>query len=140
MKKAIVAGVLVSNDKGQYLLVKKQPGVGPYADTYLTPGGHVNENERIDKAALRELYEETGVKVKNLKKSYFGDDFTQNWKGEKVHFILLMYTADYVSGNLQPTEGDDDDLAEIRWFSTNEIADLNLSPPLRNLFRILKII
>jgi 8-oxo-dGTP diphosphatase len=140
MKKAVVVGVLVRNDKGQYLLVKKPPGIGPYAGTYLIPGGHVDEDEPIDKAALRELYEETGVRVKDLKRSYFGDDFTQNWKGNIVHFIYLLYTAKYVSGNLQPTEGDDDNLAEIRWFSTQEIVSLDLSPPLRNLFQVLKIL
>ena len=37
MKKVVVTGVLVKNDKEEYLLVKKPKGVGPYAGTYLTP-------------------------------------------------------------------------------------------------------
>ncbi len=75
----------------------------------------------IDKAILRELYEETGVAVKNLQRVLFDDDVTENWKGAKKHFIMLLYTSDFVSGNLMPAEGDDDNLAEIRLFSPDEL-------------------
>jgi 8-oxo-dGTP diphosphatase len=140
MKKAVVAGVLVKNGKEEYLLVKKPDGVGPYAGTYLTPGGHVNDGESVESAALRELFEETGVKVTNLEKVMFDDDFTANWSGEMVHLIMMLYRADYVSGDLQPTEGDDDNLEVIKWFTLQEIRNLKLSPPLRKLLEYLQLI
>lgn len=130
LKKSVVTGVLVRNAAGKLLLVKKHEGVGPYAGTYLTPGGGVNTGEAADKAALRELYEETGVKVKNLKRVFFDDDVTENWQGVPRHYIMLMYTADYVSGDLHPTEGDDDNLEVIKWFSKDELDSIPLSPPL----------
>src|SRR4030088_2152295 len=104
--KLVVTGVLVRNAEGQLLLVRKPDGVGPYAGTYLIPGGGVKSGESADSAALRELYEETGVKVRNLRRVFFDDDVTENWQGIVKHFIMLMYTAEYVSGSLQPTEGD----------------------------------
>lgn len=131
MDKVVVTGVLVKNSKGQVLLVKKRDGVGPYAGMYLTPGGGVPDTEHIDDGALRELYEETGVRVTNLKRAYFHDDFTENWRGEMKHFIMLMYTADYISGDLMPTEGDDDNLEIIKWFDKNELSKLPLSPPVK---------
>ena len=67
MNKSVVTGILVRNDKGNLLLVKKPDGVGPYAGMYLTPGGGVKTGEAVDNAVLRELYEETGVKINNLK-------------------------------------------------------------------------
>ncbi len=135
MDKSVVTGILVRRSEGKVLLVKKQEGVGPYAGMYLTPGGGVKTGEPVDEAALRELYEETGVKVTNLKRIFFDDDVTENWQGVKKHFIMLLYTADYVSGDLHPTEGDDDKLAEIKWFSTEEVKRLKLSPPLMRLLQ-----
>ncbi|MEK7094346.1 MAG: NUDIX hydrolase [Patescibacteria group bacterium] len=136
MNKSVVTGILVKNEEGKLLLVKKSGGIGPYADTYLTPGGGVNDGEPIDEAAQRELFEETGVKVRNLKRAFFDDDVTPNWKGDEKHFIMLFYTGDYVSGDLKPTEGDDDNLEVIQWFSVDEIKNLKLSPPLEKFLRL----
>lgn len=135
LKKSVVTGILVSNSEGKLLLVKKPDGVGPYKGTYLTPGGGVNIGEPADEAALRELYEETSVKVRNLKRVFFDDDVTENWQGIPRHYIMLMYTADYVSGDLRPTEGDDDNLEVINWFAKDELGALPLSPPLEELLR-----
>jgi len=135
LKKSVVTGILVKNSDGQLLLVKKPDGIGPYAGTYLTPGGGVETGEAADDAALRELYEETGVKIKNLKRVFFDDDITDNWQGIPRHYIMLMYTADYVSGDLHPTEGDDDNLEVIKWFSKNELGSIPLSPPLVKLLK-----
>ena len=136
LKKTVVTGVLVKNSDGKVLLVRKADNVGPYAGMYLTPGGRVETGEPVDEAALRELYEETGVKVRNLKRVYFDDDVTDNWQGIKRHYIMLLYTADYISGNLRPTEGNDDELEVVRWFSADEVKQLPLSPPLEKLLRV----
>ena len=135
LNKSVVTGILVANTAGELLLVKKPDGVGPYKGTFLTPGGGVNTGEPADEAALRELYEETGVRVTNLKRVFFDDDITENWQGKRRHYIMLMYTADYVSGDLKPTEGDDDNLEVIRWFSHDELTNISLSSPLEKLLR-----
>lgn len=140
MKKAVVTGILVEDQEGRYLLVRKPAGIGPYKNTYLTPGGYINEGETADECVLRELYEETGVKVTNLKRVIFDEDFTENWKGEQVHLVMLLYTATFLSGSLQPTEGDDDHLAQIKFFSVPEIKKLPLSPPLKKLLKFLEIL
>lgn len=139
MNQTVVTGVLVF--KGSHLLlVKKPPNVGPYPGQYLTPGGGVHIGEPIDDAVKRELYEETGVKVTNLQRIVFDDVVTDNWKGVKTHFIMLLYTGEYISGELKPTAGDDDNLTEIEWFSPDHIDQMSLSPPLRKLLKHLAII
>jgi 8-oxo-dGTP diphosphatase len=138
--KSIVTGVLINNSKGKYLLVKKSDKVGPYPGTYLTPGGGVNTGELVDNAALRELYEETGVEVKNLKRVFFDEDVTENWQGVKRHYIMLMYPAEYVSGALRQTEGNDDKFEDVNWFSIDDLRKMNLSPPLVKLLKNQRIL
>lgn len=135
LKKAVVTGVLVKNADNKFLLVKKANNIGPYPGTYLTPGGGVNTGEPADNAALRELYEETGVRVKNLKRALFDDDVTENWQGVKRHYIMLLYTADYISGDLEPTEGNDDIFDYVGWFGKDDLASIKLSPPLKKLLK-----
>ncbi len=137
MDKTIVTGILVKNNDGKILLVKKPDEVGPYAGTYLTPGGGLKIGESADEAIQRELYEETGVKATNIKRVIFDDAVTENWKGIKTHYIMLLYTGEYESGDLKPTENDDDNLDVINWFSPDEVAKLPLSPPLQKLLAFL---
>lgn len=137
MQKSVVTGILVKNEEGKVLLVKKPDGVGPYAGTYLTPGGGVETGESIDEAVQRELYEETGVKATNIRRVLFDDAVTENWNGEKTHYIMLLYTGEYVSGDLKPTANDDDNLEVIKWFSPSELNAIPLSPPLQKLLAVI---
>lgn len=132
-----MTGILVKNAEGKVLLVKKANGVGPYAGMYLTPGGGVKTGESADDAVKRELFEETGVIAANIRRVLFDDDVTENYKGDRTHYIMLLYTGDYVSGDLKPTEGDDDNLEVIKWFTPQEVSRLPLSPPLQKLLALL---
>ena len=128
LKTTVGVAVLVKNAEGKLLLVKKPDGVGPYAGLYTVPSGGLEAGERIDDAVRRELYEETGVTVANLQHFDFVDDVTENWRGDLTHFVSLAYTADYVSGDLRPTEGDDDHLEVIAWFTPEELGQLAIAP------------
>ena len=116
----VVTGVLIFKDKKKVLLCKKPDGVGPYPGCWLTPGGGIENNESLNECAKREVYEEVGVKITNLKKSYVTDFITKNWKGNKVQFIAVLFTAEYDSGTLGSTENDDDRMKEIKWFKIEQ--------------------
>ncbi|MFC1546193.1 NUDIX domain-containing protein [bacterium] len=61
-----VAIALTRNKNGDVLLVKR--GICPGFNKWALPGGFIDMNEKPDKACLRELKEETGIrgKVKRL--------------------------------------------------------------------------
>ncbi len=130
MNISLVTGVLILNDKHEVLLCLKPAGVGPYSDMYLSPGGHLKPDELASVAAVREVMEETGVTTANLQPLIFDEFVTPNYKGNLTHFIALIYTADYISGDLKPSANDDDHMRIINWFNRKQVKNLSLSPPL----------
>lgn len=75
-------GVIVVNKEGQILIGKSTKN----KDSYLLPGGSVDEGETPKEAAIRELKEEVGIEAKALEEASsdeFGLNFiVREWTGE----------------------------------------------------------
>jgi len=84
--------VMVVKDN-RVLLGKRKNAHG--SGTWAFPGGHLEFNESIETCAKREVLEETGIQIKNLRYGpYTNDIFTD----ENKHYVTLFVTADYDSG------------------------------------------
>ncbi len=93
-------------------------------------GGSVDLGEKVEEAAKRELYEETGLVAHSL--SLFGV-----FSGEETHYVYpngdevynidIVYICKDYSGNLIPQKGEVDDL---RFFELSEIPE-NISQPIK---------
>ncbi|MEM5766502.1 MAG: NUDIX hydrolase [Candidatus Aenigmatarchaeota archaeon] len=53
---------IIIEDGGKILLVKRK--IKPFKDKWVLPGGHLEENETVEEAAMRETKEETSLDVK----------------------------------------------------------------------------
>jgi 8-oxo-dGTP diphosphatase len=94
MKKRPLIGVAVIVTKdGKVLLGKRKNAHG--ADTWAFPGGHLEFNETIEECAAREVFEETGLKIKNLR---FGPYTNDIFTSENKHYVTLFVIADHESG------------------------------------------
>ena len=114
LKKSQSAGGVVINNKGDILLVKHNER------TWSFPKGHIKENENIQKAAIREIYEETGItKLKLIKKfnSYQRESFDipPEWK---TIFLFLFNT------NQEEINPIASDVMEASWVKKDEVAKL----------------
>jgi len=94
----IGVAVIVIKDH-RVLLGKRKNAHG--AGTWAFPGGHLELNESIIDCAVREVLEETGVRIKNLRYGPYTNDI---FKTEGRHYVTLFVIADYESGMPQVKE------------------------------------
>lgn len=89
IKRSAVMCILKSKDN--YLLLKRAKE--PFVGKYIPVGGKVDPFEAIDDAARREVYEEVGVKVKDVKLC----GIMVETSPAKVNYVNFIYTieADY---------------------------------------------
>ena len=108
-ERRLTAIVACTDTSGRVLLVK-QVG-GPYAGAWLLPGGGVDADESLDAGLRREMREETGCELEDVKAvaSYEVDERTQDFKA-LVH--LFRATA---RGETRAEVG-----SAIRWASPTE--------------------
>lgn len=85
------------------------------------PGGHAEPNETIYDSAVREIKEETGLEIRNLKSCGFMYWFN-NKTGDK-YFTYFYKTSDY-SGKLI----DYTDEGRVYWTNLDELDIMKLAP------------
>lgn len=61
-----VAKVVILNNKGEVLLLTRSKHHKKYAKELDLPGGHIKIGERPEKGAIREVQEETGIKLTSV--------------------------------------------------------------------------
>ena len=72
--------------------------------------GFLEPGESIEEAIHREVYEEVGLQVKDLR--YFG---SQSWPFP--HSLMIAFTAEYASGDITLN---DQEIDEARWFGPGD--------------------
>ncbi|HVR44015.1 MAG TPA: NUDIX hydrolase [Thermoanaerobaculia bacterium] len=90
----------------------------PFAGRWALPGGFVDENEPLDRAAARELKEECdvdGVELEQLRA--FGDP-GRDPRGHTVSIAWIGFAPDAV----RPRAGDD--ASGLAWFSIDRLPEL----------------
>lgn len=131
----IVAAIIKKGDK--YLLGKKSKNIAPYPNTWHLLGGGVNlEEEKLEEAIRREVKEEAGIALGDIKRISFDEDYEPDKHGEMTHYVFLVYEGDHKSGELKAK----DDIEELQWFNKSELKNILLTRPSVKLFKELEII
>lgn len=103
---------------GRFLLIRRiNP---PWADWYAFPGGRAEPGETPEQTALREFFEETGIKARNpvLLATY-------DLNGDDRHFFLSVFRIEADAGTEAIAA---DDAADAGWYSIEEIRTLPVQP------------
>lgn len=103
------AGIWLTNDKGQVLLVKNKGD-----DAWGDPGGHHENEEKFEETAKRETKEEANVEaeitgVQSVDKVKFRDTEQDRY----FYNLLVIFKGQYVSGEPSPQQ---EEIEEVKWW------------------------
>lgn len=102
-KPCIVVGVV----RGNQILLLKQSYI--FKNSKVLISGYVGQNECAEDAVYREVLEETGIKVKNIK--YLGSDFVFN-----KELFMITFMAEYDEGIIKKSN----EVEGIEWADINK--------------------
>ena len=97
---------------GDRMLLARSPHFAP--GVYSTIAGFVEPGESLEETVVREIREEVGVEVRNVR--YFG---SQPWPFPNS--LMIGFTAEYVSGEIR---FDGVEIEDARWFTAEDLPRL----------------
>lgn len=108
----IAPAVIVAVTRGDELLLARAQRfpVGFYS----VLAGFVEIGETLEECVHREIREEVGIKVTNLR--YFG---SQSWPFP--HSLMVAFTAEYAGGRIK---ADPDEIADAQWFRADALPQI----------------
>ena len=115
-----IGAVVICN--GKILLEKRkgEPGRGKWT----IPGGLVELGEDTEQTVIREVREETNLKVEEPRLIDVVDSITVDGNSKiKYHFVILDYFVKLKGGTLKAA----DDAAELKWVKFDEVENYDLT-------------
>jgi len=106
--------IIKNNDKGKFILLVLR-GNEPFKGKWALPGGFVEIDEDLEDAAKRELAEETGIKVNNMKQLFTIGTPGRDPRGRTISVIYYAKVDDSAKASAG------DDAAELCWVNVNDI-------------------
>lgn len=124
----VTVGALVLDPDGRVLVVRTHKWGGRWG----VPGGKIEEGETQEQALVRELAEETGLQVRDVRflaaqDSVFSPEFHR-----PIHMVLLNYRCRSESSDVRLN----DEAEEFRWLPPRDALKLDLNAPTRSLIEL----
>jgi 8-oxo-dGTP pyrophosphatase MutT (NUDIX family) len=122
----ICSNVLIHKD-GKYLLSKRSPNK-KYAPNFIHPfGGKIDKDENPYVGARREIKEELGIEIHNLKLEAVVLEIKPDDKRDE-NWLVFYFSADYKNGDVKITEE-----GEVVYLTPDEIKNSKLFPSVRSI-------
>ncbi len=117
---------LIEDNHGNIVMQIRDPKRYSWSGAAL-PGGHIESHEGLVESVIREIREETGLIVKNLRLVGMKHWYT---KSDERYLVFLYRTSDF-EGQIHSTEE-----GEIKWVARDQLAKLDLAYDMINLLRV----
>ena len=115
---AVTADCVVITREAEPEVLLIQRGADPYKGCWAFPGGFMNMDETTEQCAIRELEEETGLKVSTVRQigAYSKVDRDPRGRTITVAYLAIIDKPAQVTGQ--------DDAAKAEWFPLSALPEL----------------
>ncbi|SIT23643.1 NUDIX domain-containing protein [Achromobacter sp. MFA1 R4] len=114
------ARIIIQNGAGNVLLQRRSD-----FRVWGLPGGNAEEGETLEEVVIREVEEEMGIKVDELRPIGFGCDPAYEThvfpNGDQCQYFCLVFHTRSFRG--EPVVNDDESI-DVGWFSMNDLPDM----------------
>ena len=110
------AGTLILNDQNEVLLIKRTDN-----NMWGIPGGSCELGETFEEAAIREAFEETGLKINSLElfSVFSGNEMHHIYpNGDEVYNAVCIFTSSDYTGKIR---ADKFESSDVRFFKLNKL-------------------
>ena len=126
------------DDIPHLLLIKRK--YNPDKGYWSIPGGHLDIGEKVQEAAVREVFEETGFKTKISKLAGIIDKIMYDKEGKiEYHYVLINYFVEQIEGDPNQPPKADDDALDAKFVPFEKLKNYQLTESLIELLKQLKI-
>ena len=126
-EKAIFTNLCMVYDDAGNILV--QDRVDPEWGGICFPGGHVEPGESFVESVIREVYEETGLTIKNPQlcgtKQFYTD--------QGARYVVFFYKTKHFSGTLRSSQE-----GEMKWIPRADLPKYRLVPDLEAMMQVME--
>ncbi len=104
---------------GRVLIVRRARS--PAHGLYTLPGGGVELGETLEEAVIREVHEETALRVEPIALAGYRQAIARDTEGRiERHFVILPFAARWIEGDVSLNE----ELAEAHWLEPAGLSGL----------------
>ena len=125
-----VVTVLLENDEGNLLILKRSDKVKTYKGQWGGVAGYVEENEEPFDTAIKEIKEEVGLEIKEVQliKRLDPIKFTDIYKGEQFNWEIFVFLFKTIKKDKIHIDWEH---SEYQWISPSEIVKYDTVPHLK---------
>lgn len=123
------AAVIVTNSQDQVLLVQRGADVKRLPSAWESPGGKIDAHEDPETAAIREVFEETGIQLSNLE--LFERRNVVSKESDEIFPTYIFFGK----SDDEPVIGEPDVFQNVQWCDKQDVAQMNLAPYCRDDFK-----
>jgi nucleoside triphosphatase len=133
----LVVVALVRNASGDYLLCRMPPTRGVFPGQWGLPGGGMEPGETIEQALRREVREEVGLELTEIRPLFFKERTAEKLFGDgrrrRLHMVFLVHECR--SGGIDVRLNEEFEAAE--WVSPARLRDFDLNDETGHTLRLL---
>lgn len=121
----VTVGALIHRPDGKFLVIRTHK----WRDSYGVPGGKIDHGETMEAATIREIREETGLAVHDVRFVLAMDCIDSPEFYKPAHFVLLNFTCRTAGGEVTLNE----EAQSCLWVTPEEALALPLNSYTRRL-------